>query len=57
MLLMMMLTTVTAWANDAVTYIDMNGKTQTVTEYTEVTTDMTADRNGNIRWSNGTYVV
>ena len=51
MLLMMLLTTVTAWANDAVTYIDMNGKTQTVTEYTEVTSGMS------LSWASGTYVV
>ena len=47
----------TAGANDAVTYIDMDGKTKTVTEYTEVTTDMTADGYGYIYWSSGTYVV
>ena len=47
----------TARANDAVTYIDMNGATQTVTEYTEVTSDMTADQNGYIIWTTGTYVV
>ncbi len=57
MLLMILLTTTTAWANDAVTYIDMNGKTQTVTEYTEVTSSMTADGSGDIVWSSGTYVV
>ena len=51
MLLMMLLTTVTAWANDAVTYIDMNGETQTVTEYTEVTSGMS------LSWASGTYVV
>ena len=56
-LMLVMLTTMTAWANDAVTYIDMDGKTKTVTEYTEVTTDMTADGNGDIKWSSGTYVV
>ena len=56
-LLMMVLTATTAWANDAVTYIDMNGDTQTVTEYTEVTSAMTADGSGNINWSSGTYVV
>ena len=58
MLLMILLTTITAWAeNDAVTYIDMNGVTQTVTDYTEVTSAMTADANGNINWTSGTYVV
>ena len=58
MLLMMLLTTITAWAeNDAVTYIDMNGVTQTVTDYTEVTSGMTADGSGDIEWSSGTYVV
>ena len=56
-LLLCLLTTMTAWANDAVTYIDMNGVTQTVTEYTEVTSAMTADANGNINWTSGTYVV
>ena len=56
-LLLSVLTTMTAWADDAVTYIDMDGKTKTVTEYTEVTTDMTADGNGYINWSSGTYVV
>ena len=55
MLLMILLTTTMAWANDAVTYIDMNGKTQTVTEYTEVTSSMTADGSGDIVWSSGTY--
>ena len=43
LLLVMMLTTAMAWANDAVTYIDMDGNQQTVTEYTEVTESMTAD--------------
>ena len=42
-LLLCMLTAMTAWANDAVTYIDMDGNQQTVTEYTEVTESMTAD--------------
>ena len=56
-LLLCLLTTMTAWANDAVTYIDMNGVTQTVTDYTEVTSAMTADANGNINWTSGTYVV
>ena len=51
MLVMLTMTVQTAWANDAVTYIDMDGKTKTVTEYTEVTTDM------NLKWSSGTYVV
>ncbi len=54
---MMMLTTMTAWAQTTVTYIDMDGQQQSVTEYTEVTTDMTADGNGYIYWSSGTYVV
>ena len=56
-LLLALLAAQTAGANDAVTYIDMDGKTKTVTEYTEVTTDMTADGNGYIDWSTGTYVV
>ena len=56
-LLLCVLTATTAWANDAVTYIDMNGVTQTVTDYTEVTSAMTADANGNINWTSGTYVV
>ena len=56
-LLLCVMTCATAWANDAVTYIDMNGDTQTVTEYTEVTSAMTADGSGNINWSSGTYVV
>ena len=42
-LLLSVLTAMTAWANDAVTYIDMDGNQQTVTEYTEVTESMTAD--------------
>ena len=50
-LLLSVLTAMTAWANDAVTYIDMVGNQQSVTEYTEVTTDM------NLNWSSGTYVV
>ena len=58
MMLTMMLTATTAWAdNDAVSYIDMDGKTQTVTTYTEVTSAMTANGSGNIYWSTGTYVV
>ena len=56
-LLLCLLTTMTAWANDAVTYIDMNGVTQTVTDYTEVTSAMTADGSGDISWTSGTYVV
>jgi len=56
-LLLALLAAQTAGANDAVTYIDMDGKTKTVTEYTEVTTDMTANGNGWINWSSGTYVV
>ena len=56
-LLLCVLTATTAWANDAVTYIDMNGVTQTLTDYTEVTSAMTADANGNINWTSGTYVV
>ena len=50
-LLLALLAAQTAWAENAVTYIDMDGKTKTVTEYTEVTTDM------NLKWSSGTYVV
>ena len=42
-LLLSVLTAMTVWANDAVTYIDMDGNQQTVTEYTEVTESMTAD--------------
>ena len=57
LLLVMMLTTAMVWANDAVTYIDMDGNQQTVTEYTEVTESMTADEYGRIYWSSGTYVV
>ena len=57
LLLVMMLTTAMAWANDAVTYIDMDGNQQTVTEYTEVTESMTADERGDIIWVSGTYVV
>ena len=56
-LLLSVLTAMTAWANDAVTYIDMDGNQQTVTKYTEVTTYMTADGNGNFIWVSGTYVV
>ena len=58
-LLLSVLTAMTAWANDAVTYIDMDGNQQTVTEYTEVTESMTAnaDEYGRIYWSSGTYVV
>ena len=55
--LMMSLTAQTAWANDAVTYIDMDGKTQTVTGYTEVTSDMTTNNNGYFIWYSGWYVV
>ena len=45
-------TTVTAWADQtSVSYIDMDGNTQTVTSYTEVTSSMTGDLPG------GTYVV
>ena len=44
--------TVTVWADQTpVSYIDMDGKTQTVTSYTEVTSSMTGDLPG------GTYVV
>ena len=56
-LLLSVLTAMTAWANDAVTYIDMDGNQQTVTEYTEVTESMTADERGDIIWVSGTYVV
>ena len=56
-LLLALLAAQTAGANDAATYIDMDGKTKTVAEYTEVTTDMTADEYGYIYWSSGTYVV
>ena len=58
-LLLSVLTAMTAWANDAVTYIDMDGNQQTVTEYTEVTESMTAgaDEYRRIWWSSGTYVV
>ncbi len=50
-LLLALLAAQTAGAEEAVTYIDMDGKTKTVTEYTEVTSNMTGDLPG------GTYVV
>ena len=56
-LLLSVLTAMTAWANDAVTYIDMDGNQQTVTEYTEVNESMTAGERGDIIWVSGTYVV
>ena len=49
-MLFALLMTMTAWAaQEPVRYIDMNGKTQTATSYTEVT--------GGGYWSGGTYVV
>ena len=47
-LLLSVLTTMTAWANDAVTYIDENGVTQTVTDYYALTGSETPDGNGRV---------
>ena len=47
-----LLMTMTVWAaQEPVRYIGMDGKTQTVTTYTEVTNGMS------LRWNEGTYVV
>jgi hypothetical protein len=52
MLFFTLLASATAWADQTpVSYIDMDGKTQTVTTYTEVTNGMS------LRWNEGTYVV
>ena len=40
-----------------VAYIDADGNQQRCIDYTEVTSDMTADRYGKINWESGTYVV
>ena len=58
MLFFSLLTSAMAWADQTpVSYIDANGQTQFVTEYTEVTNSMTVNESGNISWSKGTYVV
>ena len=46
----------TAWAGEPVTYIDENGKEQTVTEYTVLTGDEPVT-DGKIQLAGGTYVV
>lgn len=48
MLLVMILTAMTAWANDAVTYIDENGVTQTITDYYALTGSETPDGDGRV---------
>ena len=51
-MLFALLMTMTVWAaQEPVRYIGMDGKTQTVTTYTEVTNGMS------LRWNEGTYVV
>ena len=40
-----------------VAYIDADGNQQRCIDYTEVTSDMTADEYGRINWESGTYVV
>ena len=40
-----------------VAYIDADGNQQRCIDYTEVTSDMTADKSGKINWESGTYVV
>ena len=56
-LLLMLLTTMTAGANEPVKYIDDNGEEQEVTEYTALTGSETQNSSGEIELTEGTYVV
>ena len=56
-LAVVVLTAMTAWANEPVKYIDENGDEQEVTEYTVLTGSEAPDSYGWIQLAEGTYVV